>query len=756
MILSQKKIEEIAVAVIRDFQKSFFGSEADDPARFALPTPIDQFASDYLNLKVSFQKLSSDGSIYGLTAYVDTEYQIEVDGSQRSIFLKTNDVVLDKSFIEPENIRKLCGKRRFTLAHECAHQILFQLDADDRKIACHKRPEVRKKGSRVLRTQEDWNEWQANSLGAAILMPQSEVDRAMWFINSQKDEGLRPHHLQSYGNPVEQTWQKVYQAYQEACDRAGLVDFAELLLRAHELWLNKPHILQHYRERFTNILVDEFQDTNNIQYAWIRLLAGDTGKVMIVGDDDQSIYGWRGAQVENIQRFLNDFPGAETIRLEQNYRSTSNILSAANALIENNNGRLGKKLWTDGADGEPISLYCAFNDLDEARFVVNRIKTWQGNGGALEQCAILYRSNAQSRVLEEALLQASMPYRIYGGMRFFERQEIKDALSYLRLIANRNDDAAFERVVNTPTRGIGDRTLDVVRQTSRDRQLTLWQASRELLKEKALAGRAASALQRFMELIDALAQETTDMPLHVQTDRVIKDSGLRAMYEQEKGEKGQTRIENLEELVTATRQFSYNEEDEDLMPLQAFLSHAALEAGEGQADTWQDAVQLMTLHSAKGLEFPQVFIVGVEEGMFPSQMALDEGGRLEEERRLAYVGVTRAMQKLTLTYAETRRLYGKEVYHRPSRFIGELPQECVEEVRLRATVSRPVNHQRLGAPIAESDTGYKLGQRVRHPKFGEGTIVNLEGSGEHSRLQVAFQGQGIKWLVAAYARLEAV
>ena len=503
--------------------------------------------------------------------------------------------------------------------------------------------------------------------------------QAMWYINSQKDEGLRPHHIQSYGNPVEQTWQKVYQAYQEACDRAGLVDFAELLLRAHELWLNKPHILQHYRERFTNILVDEFQDTNNIQYAWIRLLAGDTGKVMIVGDDDQSIYGWRGAQVENIQRFLNDFPGAETIRLEQNYRSTSNILSAANALIENNNGRLGKKLWTDGADGEPISLYCAFNELDEARFVVNRIKTWQDNGGALAECAILYRSNAQSRVLEEALLQ-----------------------------------------------------------------------------EKALAGRAASALQRFMELIDALAQETADMPLHVQTDRVIKDSGLRTMYEQEKGEKGQTRIENLEELVTATRQFSYNEEDEDLMPLQAFLSHAALEAGEGQADTWQDAVQLMTLHSAKGLEFPQVFIVGMEEGMFPSQMSLDEGGRLEEERRLAYVGVTRAMQKLTLTYAETRRLYGKEVYHRPSRFIGELPEECVEEVRLRATVSRPVSHQRMGTPMVENDSGYKLGQRVRHAKFGEGTIVNMEGSGEHSRLQVAFQGQGIKWLVAAYARLETV
>nr|WP_113866006.1 DNA helicase II [Brenneria salicis]NMN90173.1 ATP-dependent DNA helicase UvrD [Brenneria salicis ATCC 15712 = DSM 30166]RBP63205.1 ATP-dependent DNA helicase UvrD [Brenneria salicis ATCC 15712 = DSM 30166]RLM30898.1 DNA helicase II [Brenneria salicis ATCC 15712 = DSM 30166] len=580
--------------------------------------------------------------------------------------------------------------------------------------------------------------------------------QAMWYINGKKDEGLRPQHIESYGNPIEQTWQRVYQAYQEACDRAGLVDFAELLLRAHELWLNKPHVLNHYRERFTNILVDEFQDTNRIQYAWIRMLAGDSAKVMIVGDDDQSIYGWRGAQVENIQLFLKDFAGAETIRLEQNYRSTSTILKAANALIAHNGGRLGKNLWTDGVEGEPISLYCAFNELDEARFVVNRIKVWQKNGESLNDNAILYRSNAQSRVLEEALLQQSMPYRIYGGMRFFERQEVKDALAYLRLIANRNDDAAFERVVNTPTRGVGDRTLDVVRQTARDRQLTLWQSTRALLQDKALAGRASASLQRFVELIDALAYETAELPLHVQTDRVIKDSGLWSMYEQEKGEKGQARIENLEELVTATRQFSYQDEDQDLMPLQAFLSHAALEAGEGQADANQDAVQLMTLHSAKGLEFPQVFIVGMEEGMFPSQMSLDEGGRLEEERRLAYVGVTRAMQKLTLTYAESRRLYGKEAYHRPSRFVGELPAECVEEVRLRASVSRPVNHQRLGTPVSQNDSGYTLGQRVRHTKFGEGTIVNLEGSGDHCRIQVAFQGQGIKWLVAAYARLETV
>lgn len=577
--------------------------------------------------------------------------------------------------------------------------------------------------------------------------------QGMWYINGKKDEGLRPQHIQTYGNPVETTWLKVYQAYQEACDRAGLVDFAELLLRAHELWLNKPQILEHYQNRFTNILVDEFQDTNRIQYAWIRMLAGQTGKVMIVGDDDQSIYGWRGAQVENIQNFLNEFPGAETIRLEQNYRSTSNILKAANALIANNSDRLGKNLWTEGAEGEPISLYCAFNDLDEARYVVGRIKRWQEEGGALTDCAILYRSNAQSRIMEEALLQAAMPYRIYGGQRFFERQEIKDALSYMRLTANRHDDASFERVVNTPTRGIGDRTLDIVRQVARDNQITLWESALQVIEHKMLAGRATAAIQRFLELIETLASETADMPLHVQTDRIIRDSGLKAMYEQEKGEKAQARIENLEELVTATRQFSYQDEDEDLMPLQAFLSHAALESGESQADAYQDAVQLMTLHSAKGLEFSQVFIVGVEEGMFPSQMSLDEGGRLEEERRLAYVGVTRAMKKLTLTYAENRRLYGKEVSHRPSRFIGELPKECVEEVRLRATVSRPVNHSHLGTPIS-NDTGYSLGQRVKHPKFGDGTIINIEGSGEHCRLQIAFNGEGIKWLVAAFARLE--
>ncbi|CUX97115.1 DNA helicase II [Candidatus Hoaglandella endobia] len=558
--------------------------------------------------------------------------------------------------------------------------------------------------------------------------------QAMLYIGVKKDEGLRPQHIESYGNPVEASWQRIYQAYQDTCDRAGLVDFAELLLRTHELWLNKPHILSHYRERFSNILVDEFQDTNQIQYAWIRMLAGgNKNNVMIVGDDDQSIYGWRGAQVENIQRFLDDFPGAQTIILEQNYRSTSNILHAANALISHNGYRLGKNLWTEDTEGEPITLYSAVNELDEALFVVNRIKLHHNNGGVLKDCAILYRSNTQSRVLEEALLQMGLPYRIYGGMRFFERQEIKDALAYLRLIANRNDDAAYERVVNMPTRGIGERTMEVVRQTANNKQLTLWQASRWLLTEHVFTGRAAYSLQSFLDLIEALAEETAELPLHLTTDIVIKNSGLWSIYEQEKGEKGQARIENLEELVTATRQFSYNdnEEDQDLLPLQSFLSHAALEAGAGQADEYQDAVQLMTLHSAKGLEFPQVFIVGMEEGLFPRQMSINESGRLEEERRLAYVGVTRSMKKLTITYAETRRIYGKETYNQPSRFIGELPLSCVQKVPSSSNFTSAARQRRSDVLLNNNNSGgFTLGQRVRHPnpKFGEGTVVKLEGS----------------------------
>lgn len=579
-----------------------------------------------------------------------------------------------------------------------------------------------------------------------------------WWINNQKDEGLRPAHINAF-DPVTQTYLKLYTAYQEACDRAGLVDFAEILLRALELLRGNQHIREHYQARFKHILVDEFQDTNAIQYAWLRMMAGAQSNVMIVGDDDQSIYGWRGARVENIEKFTREFPSVNTIRLEQNYRSTKTILEASNTLIANNSERMGKQLWTEGLVGEPISVYSAYNELDEARFVVSKIKGWQEQGGTLTDCAILYRNNAQSRVLEEALLQASLAYRIYGGMRFFERQEIKDALSYLRLINNRNDDTAFERVINTPPRGLGDKTLETIRFAARDRGCTLWDASVGLLNDQVLTGRAASALSRFVELINALEEEGIDMPLHVLTDHAVKTSGLLEMYQQEKGEKSKARIENLEELVTATRQFEKPEEAQEMTMLTAFLTHAALEAGEGQADEHDDAVQLMTLHSAKGLEFPLVFMVGVEEGMFPSQMSAEEAGRLEEERRLCYVGMTRAMQKLYITYAEMRRLYGQDKYHKPSRFIRELPEGCLDEVRMKAQVSRPTSTGRFSQTVVKesfNETGFNLGSRVRHPKFGEGTIINFEGSSPQSRVQVAFNGEGIKWLVTAYARLEKV
>ena len=583
-----------------------------------------------------------------------------------------------------------------------------------------------------------------------------------WYINAQKDKGKRAKDIDHHNDPNEKKLVEIYRLYQEACDRAGLLDFAELLIRAYELLKHNKLILQRYQQRFQHILIDEFQDTNNIQYDLIHLLAGQTGKVMIVGDDDQSIYGWRGAQVENIQRFLNDYQQAETIRLEQNYRSTGHILSAANELIANNDNRLGKNLWTESGDGDPVEIYCAFNELDEARFVAAQIKQWKEDEGELSECAVLYRSNSQSRVIEEALIQANIPYRIYGGMRFFERQEIKDALAYLRLISNRFDDAAFERVINTPPRGIGERTLETIRQLVRDRQITLWQAIQVAVNEELLSGRAANALLRFVDLINALDQETEQMNLSEQTDFVIKKSGLYEMYQQEKGEKGEVRIENLEELVTATKQFTKPDEAEDLSDLTAFLTHASLEAGEAQASPNQDYVELMTLHSAKGLEFPRVFMVGVEEGIFPSGMSFDEG-RLQEERRLAYVGITRAKRKLTISYAELRRLYGKEERHVASRFIEELPEAHIREIRLRGNINRAANfvqNNTFAKQVTKTtasilnDSSWKMGQKVMHPKFGQGTIVNVEGSGEATRLQIAFQGNGIKWLIAKMAPLE--
>lgn len=574
-----------------------------------------------------------------------------------------------------------------------------------------------------------------------------------WYINGKKDEGLRPQHIDSYGDFHQEQMIKVYRAYEEACERNGVVDFAELLLRAHELWLKHPDILEHYRKRFRHILVDEFQDTNAIQYAWLRLIAGDSGQVFAVGDDDQSIYGWRGARVENIHQYQQDLADVQLIRLEQNYRSTATILNAANALIAHNSDRLGKELWTEGEEGEAIKLYAAFNELDEARFVVDRIADWVARGKRREQAAILYRSNAQSRVLEEALMQAAMPYRIYGGLRFFERAEIKDALAYLRLLVNRDDDPSFERVVNTPTRGIGTRTVEAVRERAREQQTSLWQAASAIVAEKALPARATNALNVFLELIERLARETAEHPLEERVEHVVEHSGLIAHFKKEKGEKGRARVENLEELVSAARQFEYDE-DEGLDDLSAFLAHAALEAGEGQADAYEDAVQLMTLHTAKGLEFPLVFLVGVEEELFPHRLSVEEPGRLEEERRLAYVGMTRAMEQLYITYAEVRRLFGEEKYARPSRFIAEVPAEYLEEVRMGGGVSSPL-FRRESAGDTEG-AGLSMGQQVVHAKFGTGTVLNCEGSGAQARVHVNFDEVGDKWLVLAYAKLEIV
>ncbi|WP_369742891.1 DNA helicase II [Pseudidiomarina sp. PP-1MA] len=590
--------------------------------------------------------------------------------------------------------------------------------------------------------------------------------QAQWFINAKKDEGLRPHHLDGF-DFNERTFKEIYEEYQIACDRAGLVDFAELLLRAHELLRDNAIVREHYQRRFRHILVDEFQDTNSIQYAWIKLLSGvsnsaeATNYVTIVGDDDQSIYGWRGAKVENIQQFLRDYPNVLTIRLEQNYRSSNNILQAANQVIANNNDRLGKELWTEDGSGDAIDLYAAFNEMDEARYVAGQIEQWHEQGHALQDVAILYRSNAQSRVIEEALLHARIPYRIYGGLRFFDRQEVKDALAYLRLLASRNDDAALERVINTPTRGIGDRTLAIIRDGARARGTTMWDAAKQLVQEKILNGRAGNAVQAFLDLIDRLEDDVSDFPLGRQVDTIIKSSGLMAMYQAEKGEKAETRVENLKELVNACDNFhAFDEQnnDENMTPLNSFLAHAALESGDEQAEEHQDAVQLMTLHSAKGLEFPLVFMVGVEEGLFPSQQSLDESGRLAEERRLMYVGMTRAMQKLVISYAEQRRIYGQEFFHKVSRFVGEMPPETLHHVRLQSRTqhhSPALGRFHSGASHETFEqTGYELGQRVRHPKFGEGTVLNYEGVGAQSRIQINFDGVGSKWLMTAYARLE--
>lgn len=576
--------------------------------------------------------------------------------------------------------------------------------------------------------------------------------KVQWYINDHKDHGRRAHHLKAE-DPYNRTLLQIYQQYERTCETSSLVDFTELLLRSYELLQHNPTILEYYQQRFRHVLVDEFQDTNAVQYAWIRLLVGPDTYLMVVGDDDQSIYGWRGAQIENIHHMQRDFAATKVVRLEQNYRSTNTILSAANALIANNDGRMGKNLWTEGEAGEPIRFYAALNEIDEAHFILNNIQQWIRAGNRYNDIAILYRSNAQSRALEQVLVEAGVPYRIYGGLRFYERAEIKDALAYLRLMQNHHDDAAFERIVNTPTRGIGDRSLAAIRELAREQGMSLWQATHTIMASEQLAARTQNALRGFIHLIGTCAVETKELPLGAQISYVLEHSGLREHFGKEKGEQGRSRLENLAELVTAADEFAMDEGHEDeARDLATFLSQVALDSGDTAAIDAPDYIQMMTLHSAKGLEFPWVFLCGMEEGLFPHQMCLNDTRQLEEERRLCYVGITRAMQRLTLTYARVRRVYGREMQQRRSRFLAELPQDTLAEVSLTNTIRPP----KIRAALASSTPDSKIGQRVQHPLFGEGIILDYEGQGEHLRVQVKFRSNDCKWLIAKYAKLETI
>ena len=574
------------------------------------------------------------------------------------------------------------------------------------------------------------------------------------FINGQKEQGQRASTVEAWDGYTKKRVE-IYQAYDSQCQKEGVVDFAELLLRSFELLSRHEALRRHYQERFRQILVDEFQDTNVLQYRWLKLLAGEGAAMFAVGDDDQSIYAFRGAEVGNMRDFEREFKVANVIRLEQNYRSHGNILDAANAIIKNNEDRLGKNLWTDAGAGEPLRVFEAHSDLDEARWIVDEIRALARDGFARSEIALLYRSNAQSRVLEHALFSAGLPYRVYGGLRFFERQEIKHALAYLRLIANAEDDTSFARVVNFPARGIGARSVEQLQDAAKAAGSSLFAAI------TAVAGAGGAKLAGFAALIGRL-RESAHLPLPELVDNVVELSGLRAHYQNEK--EGQDRLANLDELVNAAANFIAEEgvvgaEGELSADLISFLAHAALEAGEHQAGEGDDALQLMTTHSAKGLEFNVVFLSGLEEGLFPHENAIQESGGLEEERRLMYVAVTRARRRLYLSYAQTRMLHGQTRYGLASRFIEEVPAALVKWLTPKATrtgyamemstVSRP-------PAVSRSSGDLRIGQNVRHAKFGNGVIVNGEGSGQDARVQVNFGAAGMKWLALSMAKLEVV
>ncbi|MFO1322869.1 MAG: UvrD-helicase domain-containing protein [Burkholderiales bacterium] len=602
-----------------------------------------------------------------------------------------------------------------------------------------------------------------------------------WFIAAAKEEGLRPNMVEA-GDEFTRRQVEHYALYDAMCQREGVVDFAELLLRSYELLDRNESLRGHYQRRFSHLLVDEFQDTNTLQYKWLRMLAGPDAVVFAVGDDDQSIYAFRGAKVANMQQFERDFATADApvklIKLEQNYRSHGHILDAANALIRHNQARLGKNLWTSEGKGEPVRAFAAPSDQDEAAFIVDVVRGLSADGVPLDEVALLYRSNAQSRVLEHALFGAGIAYRVYGGMRYFERAEVKHALAYLRLIAAPDDDGAFLRVVNFPPRGIGARTLEQLQDAARGQGTTLWQVA----AGGAMQGKAGASLGHFVKLVETLRGDTRSLPLPEAVQHVIEKSGLLAHYQNEK--EGQDRVENLEELVTAADGFVREAQlatDAPMLsdrvevtaelpeagvaegatdPLTAFLAHAALEAGETQAAEGKPALQLMTVHSAKGLEFHTVFVTGLEEGLFPHENSLSEADGLEEERRLMYVAITRARRRLYVTHAQQRMLHGQTRYNIPSRFVGELPPDLVQWLspfRRRAVDVDDAEWGRVtGAPQATPPASqWRIGQSVRHAKFGLGVIIDARGRGSDTQVQVNFRDAGVKWLALDYAKLEA-
>jgi DNA helicase II / ATP-dependent DNA helicase PcrA len=568
------------------------------------------------------------------------------------------------------------------------------------------------------------------------------------YINSCKEEGLRADKVDAY-DAHSQKLREIYEEYDKQCNREGVADFAELLLRCYELLERNEHIRHHYQSRFQYILVDEFQDTNRLQYMWLKLLAGTSNCLFAVGDDDQSIYAFRGARVGNMADFQRDFNVQNVVKLEENYRSHSNILDAANAIISHNNNRLGKNLWTSAGKGEPVRIYEAYNDTDEAQFIVDEVNMLQNEGSALGDIALLYRSNAQSRILEHTLFSAGIPYRVYGGLRFFERAEIKHALAYMRLIANANDDTALLRVINFPARGIGARSLEQLQEVARNQGVSLW----------AAATQATGKVTNFVSLIREMIDQAYGISLAEVAELATTMSGLKAHYQNDK--EGEDRIANLEELVTAAVAFSnqdfgnHNNVEEEVDLMTQFLNHASLEAGEHQADLGREALQLMTVHAAKGLEFNAVFISGVEEGLFPHEQSMYENSGLEEERRLMYVAVTRARQRLYLSYAQSRMLHGQVRYGIPSRFLDEIPEELLKRLNSKPTQKNYANGGNYQVS-SSNNYPYKIGQGVRHSKFGEGVVVSYEGNADSLVIKINFGREGLKSLAMEYAKLEKI